>query len=79
MADLKIPPEAICDECAKPMRVIRHGARAAALGLKVPMGRFFTIECCGSQLRIEDEDVELKLVKLLDAFHAQETSGPPKA
>jgi hypothetical protein len=77
MVDPRIPPEAICDVCAKPMRVNRHGGRAAALGLKDSDREFFTIECCGAQLRIEDEDAERALVKLLDEFHAHETPGPP--
>lgn len=66
-----IPAEAICRACGQPMKVVRHDGRASALGFKVPPGGIFTIECCGDQLRIEDEEVEREVVRLLESYHAQ--------
>ncbi len=70
VTEFEIPTEAICHVCGKPMRVIHHEGRAAALGFKIPDGGIFTIECCGHQLRIDDEDVEREIVKLLESYHA---------
>jgi len=70
-ADLgSIPPEAICHICGQPMKVLHHEQRALALGFKIPAGGLFTIECHGFQLRIEEEEVEREVVKLLEAYHA---------
>ena len=65
-----IPREALCHICGEPMRVLHHEQRAIALGFKVPEGGIFTIECHGFQLRIDDEEAEQEVVKLLEAYHA---------
>ena len=75
--DWKIPDEAICHICGKPMKVMRYGDRARALGLNVPGGEITTIECHDYVLTIEDEDVAQDIIKLLDAYHASTESGEP--
>jgi hypothetical protein len=72
-----ILPEAICHICGEPMKVLHHEHRALALGFKIPEGGIFTIECHGFQLRIEDEEAEREVVKLLEAYHSSKESEEP--
>ena len=69
-----IPPEAICHICGEPMKVLHHEHRARALGFKIPDGGIFTIECHGFQLRIDDEEAEREVVRLLEAYHASKAA-----
>jgi hypothetical protein len=77
-ADLGIPEEAICPVCGEPMRVVRSGERARALGLQVPGGEITTIQCHDYYLTIEDEDVAQEMIKLLDAYHASREQETPQ-
>lgn len=64
----EIPELAICHKCGEPMKVIDLTAKAAKLGVQVPEGSF-SIECCGSQLTIEDDAAAERLKDLLLAYH----------
>lgn len=69
-----IPDMAICPACGQPMKVIDLAKKAADLGIHVPEGGF-TIECCGGQLYMEDEEARIMLRDLLLAYHTEH--NPP--
>jgi len=63
-----IPDLAICHKCGNPMKAIDLAAKAKRLGFHEPEGSF-VIECCGSELTVEDEDAAEQLRDLLLAYH----------
>lgn len=64
----EIPEIAICDKCDEPMKVIELSEKAAKLGVQVTKGSY-SIECCGFQLTIDDNDAHAELVNILLAYH----------
>lgn len=79
--NIRVPSEAICHVCGSPMKVIHHENRAASLGFKMSEGELWTIECCGYELRIEDDSVAREVKQILEAYHAssmtQDERGEP--
>ncbi len=67
----QIPDMAICHKCGNPMRVVDLNAQARRLGVQVP-DESFVIECCGSELTVEDEEAARQLRDLLAEYHAAE-------
>jgi hypothetical protein len=77
--EVKIPDEALCPGCGKPMRVVRYEERARTLGLAVPERGIPSIECHGYQLILEDHEEAEELMKALEAHHASMEPGVPEA
>lgn len=71
--DEDIPDIAICHRCGNPMKVIYLEPLAIELGMKVRRGAF-VIECCDSQLTIEDEAASMTVRDLLAKYHSAQSN-----
>lgn len=73
-----IPDLAICPKCNQPMNVVDLAPQAARLGMRVPEGSF-VIECCGTELTIDDDELAIRVRDLLLAYHQEHGNGadPP--
>lgn len=69
-----IPEMAICPRCGQPMKVVDLAPQAARLGVRVPEGSF-VIECCGTELTIDDDDLAIRVRDLLLAYHWEQANG----
>lgn len=71
-----VPELAICPKCGNPMKVVFLEPLATKLGFKVDEGAF-SIECCGGELTIDDNDLANRLKEVLLAYHQKNCGETP--
>jgi hypothetical protein len=68
-----IPKLAICHICGEPMKLEDISILAKRLGYKVAEGSY-VLGCCDFELTVDDEGLANHLVKLLQAYHFQNSN-----
>jgi hypothetical protein len=72
-----IPDMAICHKCGEPMQVVDLVSQAEQLGFGLPEGAF-VVECCGTELTVDDDDLAIRIRGLLLEYHRQHRNDADK-